>query len=211
MFIDIHTHHSKSSAYPAIQNLTFAEAEKLFSSDEEGLFSVGFHPWQADEFSDELLQKLKKWAEDKRFVMVGECGLDKNGKTSLETQIQVFEKQIILSEKIQKPMIIHCVGYFNELFALKKQVNPSQKWIIHGFRGKPELATQALKAGFELSFGEHFNPESIGLTPIDKLFVETDESNSSVAEIYRQIALIKKITPEELIAGELLLQKHFSK
>lgn len=211
MFIDIHTHHSGSSAYPAIRNLTFAEAEKLFPADEEGLFSVGFHPWQADEFSVEWLQKLKKRAKDKRFVMVGECGLDKNSKASLETQISVFEKQITLSEEIQKPLIIHCVGYFNELFALKKQINPRQKWIIHGFRGKPELAKQALKAGFELSFGEHFNPESIGLTPIDKLFIETDESDSSIAEIYRQIALIKKTTPEELKAGELLLQKHFSK
>jgi len=211
MFIDIHTHQSGDSAHPSILNLTFAEAESIFSSDEKGLFSVGFHPWQVDEFSVEWLQKLKKWAKDKRCVMVGECGLDKNSKASLETQISVFEKQITLSEEIQKPLIIHCVGCFNELFALKKQINPRQKWIIHGFRGKPELAKQALKAGFELSFGEHFNPESISLTPIDRLFIETDESHLSVVEIYRQIALIKKITPEELIAGELLLQKQFSK
>ena len=120
-------------------------------------------------------------------------------------QIQVLEKQIELSEKVKKPLIIHCVGCFNELFDLKKHWNPSQIWIIHGFRGKPELAGQALKVGCYLSFGEHFNTQSVRITPIDKLFVETDESKMSIEELYHQIAVVKGCSIEELSAGDLVM------
>jgi len=206
MFVDIHTHSVLPTNNPAIRNLTFPMARKIFASDEKGFFSAGFHPWYADSFSIELMEELTTWTSDKRFIAVGECGLDKNSKIPFEIQVSVFEQQIILSEKAQKPMIIHCVGCFNELFALKKKINPHQLWIIHGFRGKPQLAGQALNAGCELSFGEHFNPESVRLTPTDRLFIETDESIMPISEIYLSISEIKKCTVEALNAGENLLK-----
>jgi len=181
-------------------------AGKVFASDEKGLFSAGFHPWYADSFSMELMEELTVWTSDKRFIAIGECGLDKNSKTPFEIQVSVFERQITLSEKAQKPMIIHCVGCFNELLALKKKMNPKQMWIIHGFRGKPQLAGQALNAGCALSFGEHFNSESVRLTPTDRLFIETDESTMLVSEIYQSISKIKDCTVEALNAGENLLK-----
>jgi TatD DNase family protein len=46
------------------------------------------------------------------------------------------------------------------------------------------LAKQALKAGCYLSFGEHFNPESVRITPPEKKLFETDESELSIEEIY---------------------------
>jgi TatD DNase family protein len=209
MIVDIHTHtHSSGdNNHPAICNLTFAEAGKIFASDEEGLFSVGFHPWYADEFSTELLNKLSAWTSDPRFIAIGECGLDKNSLVPFEMQIRVFEIQVALSEKNAKPLIIHCVGSFNELFELKKKLNPHQLWIIHGFRGKPELAKQVLNSGCALSFGEHFNPESVSLTPIDRLFIETDESTLSISDIYNSISFIKNCHPYKLNAGENLLKQ----
>ena len=206
MFVDIHTHSVLPTCDPGIRNLTFPMARKIFASDEKGMFSAGFHPWYADSFSPELMEELTTWTSDKRFIAIGECGLDKNSKTPFEIQVSVFEQQIILSEKAQKPMIIHCVGCFNELFALKKKINPHQLWIIHGFRGKPQLAGQALNAGCALSFGEHFNPESVRLTPTDRLFIETDESNIPVSDIYQTISQIKNCTVEALNAGENLIK-----
>jgi TatD DNase family protein len=210
MFVDIHTHHQLSHDFHTIRNLTFPEAEILFSSNEKGLFSVGFHPWYADEFSKKTMSDLEKWTSDSRLVMLGECGLDKNSNVSIEKQLAVFNFQIDLSEKVEKPLIIHCVGFYNELFELKKKLNPQQMWIIHDFRGKPELSKQALKAGCALSFGEHFNSQSVLLTPIDKLFVETDESLLPISEVYNQIALAKNVCPESLRAGELFLSKYES-
>jgi TatD DNase family protein len=207
MFVDIHTHSSVNTDNLAIRNLSFMEADNLFTSNEKGLFSVGFHPWHADEFSSELMDKLTRWTTDSRFVALGECGLDKFSKVPLDIQLHVLEQQIILSEKAFKPLIIHCVGGFNELLDLKKKLHPRQPWIIHGFRGKPGLAEQVLKAGCSISFGEHFNAESVRLTPTDRLFVETDESKLPISGIYRSIALIRHCNPEELNAGENLLKQ----
>lgn len=207
MFIDIHTHNTSKPGFPAIQNLSILEAEKVFSSQDEGFFSIGFHPWHADEFSNESFKMMTNWANDKRLIVIGECGLDKNSTASFEKQLFVFEQQIALSEKVNKPLIIHCVGYFNELFEIKKRWNPIQLWIIHGFRGKPELAKQALKTRCALSFGEHYNTESVKETPIDKLFVETDESSISIDKIYNQLAIIKSCNIEDLDASYRLL--HF--
>lgn len=211
MFVDIHTHNFSESKYPAIRNLNFSEADELFSSTEKGLFSVGFHPWFDNEYSTESLAKLKKWGNDNRMAAIGECGLDKNSKVLLEKQVLIFEKQILLSESVKKPLIIHCVGCFNELFELKKRIKPLQLWIIHGFRGRPELTNQALRVGCYLSYGEHFNIEGVRITPIDKLLIETDESLFSIEEIYRQIAEIKNIKPDLLGGGEHIYQNILSK
>ena len=211
MFADIHTHNPVQSDYSCIRNLTFVEAGDIFSSTEEGLFSVGIHPWDSETFLDETLILLKKWAEDSRLVAIGECGLDKNTLAAIDKQAFVFKKQIELSEQVQKPLIIHCVGCFNQLFEIKKEMNPQQLWIIHGFRGKPELAKQALKMGCALSFGEHYNAQSVVVTPLDKLFVEADESKMSIEEIYASIARVKNCSPEILSAGKILIQQLMTK
>lgn len=70
--------------------------------------------------------------------------------------------------------------------------------VVHGFRGKPQLAKQLLNAGFAISYGEHFNPESVAVTPLDKLCIETDESEMPIEEIYKKIATIKDCRTHEL-------------
>lgn len=207
MFVDMHTHNSQTSTFPTVRNITVLEAESFFSSTGKGYCSLGFHPWFTDTYSEDLFQKLEMYAVDKRCVAIGECGLDKNCNVPFDMQLFVFEKQISLSEKLQKPLIIHCVGYFNELFELKKALQPKQLWIIHGFRRKQELALQALNIGFALSFGERYNEKSVRVTPFDKLFVETDESTHSIERIYQQIAKSKACLPQELDAGMKLLSQ----
>jgi len=184
MLFDLHTHKKPVSGNSAIYNIPLADVENFLASDVQAQFSAGVHPCFIDDLADEWLEKMKIWLNDARFTAIGECGLDKNSLTPLEKQIEIFKKQIALSEKWKKPLIIHCVGCFNELFELKKQLNPQQKWIVHGFRGKPQLAEQALKAGCYLSFGEHFNPASVRITPTERLFIETDESDLRIEEIF---------------------------
>lgn len=205
-FVDIHTHKSlgiKDEIW--VRNLSVNEAKAILAENLDDFFSVGIHPWNAENIDESEFQQLEILAKNENVKLIGECGLDKNREISFAKQLSVFEKQIQLSEMIRKPLIIHCVGYFNEIIALRKQKNPEQQWIIHGFRGKPQLAEQLLKAGFSLSFGERFNPESVKVCPIDQLFIETDESEKSVSEIYAEIAQIKNCTVEELQAGSDLL------
>ena len=207
MIVDIHTHNHQSIV-PAIRNLTFIEASALLHSEEKGFFSIGIHPWHIDTSSEYKLLQITKWANDKRIIAIGECGLDKHIEIPINIQMDIFKKHILLSEQTKKPMIIHCVGCFNELFEIKKGMNPKQLWIIHGFRGKPELAKQALRAGCSLSFGEHFNSKSVKLTPIEKLYIETDESLLPIETIYTNIALTKGCSVISLTAGASLFRDY---
>jgi len=207
MIVDIHTHNHQSIV-TAIRNLTFIEANKLLLSEEKGLFSIGTHPWHIDTSSEDKLLQISKWANDKRIIAIGECGMDKHSEASIDIQLDIFKKHVLLSEQIKKPLIIHCVGYFNELFEIKKGINPKQLWIIHGFRGKPELAKQALRAGCSLSFGENFNSEAVKLTPLENLYIETDESLLAIETIYANIALTKGCSIASLTAGTSLLHQY---
>lgn len=207
MPVDIHTHIIKNIGNQSVYNIPLQDADSFFLTGTTGLFSVGVHPWYINEqYSNETLKKLNTRLSNEQIIFVGECGLDNKIDTPLQIQAGIFEKQIQLSEEKQKPVIIHCVGHYNELLNLKKQWKPTQKWIIHGFRGKPQLAEQILKAGCDLSFGEHFNADSIKITPISNLYIETDESKLPVKEIYCRIAAIKGCSVKDLNAGELLLR-----
>lgn len=188
---DIHTHHVH--AVPgSVRNLSLSEAEQVLQTDADGLFSVGIHPWDAHKPVNWAL--LERLAVDPRVFAIGECGLDKGAQAPLPLQTDVFLRQIDLARRLDKPVIVHCVRCFNELMALKRQFpdspaagNPKGNlgfcFVVHGFRGKPQLAEQLLKQGFYLSFGEKFNAESLQKTPIGRRFRETDESDMTIDEI----------------------------
>lgn len=205
-FADIHRH--LIPVLPdeiAVRNLNPEDTEGELASPAVGFFSVGVHPCYLENLQEDWFEKLSVLGADPRIVMIGECGFDRNSDSSTELQTEIFEKHLLLSENLSKPMIIHCVGRFNELIALRKIHQPTQKWIIHGFRGKPSLAEQLLCAGCDISFGARWNAESVKRVPAERLYVETDESAKPVAEIYNEIAAIKGCKPADLTAGSLLL------
>lgn len=85
-------------------------------------------------------------------------------KASLEEQERIFIAQIAFAEKFTKPVTLHIVRCFDRLLRIKKQLNPTTQWTVHGFRGKPALAEQLLQAGLNLSFGTHYNSQSYEIT-----------------------------------------------
>jgi TatD DNase family protein len=160
--------------------------------------TVGIHPqyiYNIEEQEKELTEAVKR----KEIVAIGEAGLDKSLRLSIETQKKLFITQARLAESTGKPLIIHCVRAWNEIIDLHKLLRPSVAWIAHGFRGKPELATQLLKHDFYLSFGLKFNPDTLAVTPYNRLFAETDASGASIKEAYSLIASAMQ-TDEMLIA-----------
>ncbi len=112
----------------------------------------------------------------------------------MATQLDVLSEHIKLSEQLELPLILHVVKAFNEIIQLRQRINPSQKWIIHGFRSKPELARQLLDNGFDLSLGEHFNAATAAIIPADRLHFETDESSLPISEIAHRILAARQGT-----------------
>jgi len=206
MYIDIHSHNIFPDNPLTVCSVNVAQARQILTPGFNGFLSVGVHPWDVHETDSAIFDEMVVVAKDKRVLAIGECGLDKNSKATIKEQDYYFERQICISELLEKPLIIHCVAAFNEVIAYKKRLQPKQAWIIHGFRGKPQLAEQLLGQGFVLSFGEKYNPDSVAVTPIDKLCVETDESMLPVEQIYHHIALIKNCRPQELNAACRLLR-----
>ena len=195
-FFNIHTH---VSVHPESEILSLAPEE--LSTDNRSFYaSVGIHPWTLTEENADIQWKaLCESIKDKRIVAIGECGLDKLKGPSMELQTAVFKQEAALAEDSSLPLIIHCVKAFNELIQLKKEISPRQSWIIHGFRGKLPLALDCIRHGFYLSIGSHFQENTLKTIPLDRLFIETDESEESIGSIYQRVAETKGISQQELL------------
>lgn len=196
MYIDIHTHHSTHDN--GVTGIVNCDATAIGSSPA----SVGIHPWNITDGWKEDFNYIKTVAGKAEVAAIGECGIDKvKSPASIEVQREVLKAHIELAEKVKKPLIIHCIRGTEEIISLHKESSPKQAWIIHGFRGKPQLATQLLREGFFLSYGERFNCDSLAATPIDRLFIESDTNDKSIKEIYTAIAGVKETAIESLAAA----------
>jgi len=135
-------------------------------------------------------------------LAVGETGLDRLRGPELREQMTVFQHHIDLSEKYQLPMMIHCVRCWNELKSIRRIVKPKQEWVFHG-ASKASLIEDIMKEGMTISIGaDIITNEALQVklksVPIDKILVETDDSNSAIELIYTKIAEIFGISIESL-------------
>ena len=175
--------------------------EKTVSSYLQAPFiSVSLHPWY---LTEENIQSQIDWLvqtiqSDSRVVALGEAGLDKVCDTPSSLQIQAFRKAIELSETYHLPLVIHSVKATEELFALHKKYHPAQAWIIHGFRGKKELATDLIRHGFYL-FRKKIPGKSIVHRPADRLLLESDEADTDFPSFYRQVASLRGTSFDSLV------------
>ena len=192
-FIDIHTHFAKTD----VNLIQIVNLDLNQSSPDHGYYSYGIHPWALDnaDFQEEkALQTLEEKLKLPQVLALGEAGLDKMHKVSFERQIELFERQIDLSEALQKPMILHDVKSHNEIIALRKKHKAVQPWILHGFNGTEQDIQQLTSQGLYLSVGEALlHPErkickSLRNIPLDRLFLETDMADNGIETIYQAAA-----------------------
>ncbi|WP_157821871.1 TatD family hydrolase [Tenacibaculum sp. Bg11-29] len=198
-FIDIHTHNNTNSdsvlsiinSYPTSINFSLP-------------FSIGIHPWYIkEETINEEVLFIKEKLLLKECYAIGECGLDKLSDVDYAIQLAVFRKHIKLSEAHKKPLIVHCVKSFQDILRLKKELRPIRKWIIHGFHKNEQIASDLIKNGCFLSFGKSLITstklqEVFFKTPLNKIFLETDDSLIDIATIYQKASILKNITINEL-------------
>ena len=197
MLKDIHTHRFTDSAPEEV--LLSCPVLKKEIPAEAVYLSAEIHPWHltAENLSCQI-ERMENMLSDSRVLALGEVGLDKLTECPYPIQIKAFEEIVSISEAYGKPLIIHCVKSVDELIAIRKKMRPALPWIMHGFRGKPQQADSLLRYGFYLSFGEHYNSQVMKEISIERLFLETDESNVPIDELYNRAAAIRHISAEEL-------------
>lgn len=189
--LDIHTHNTCTDSTDSIL------CSSVFIPERN--ISIGIHPWNITEEWKSFFTEIREHAQKENVIIIGECGIDRlKSPATLTLQKEIFKAHALLAEEVKKPLIIHCVKGYDDILSVRKEIAPTQAWIIHGFRGKPQQAEQLTKAGVYLSYGEKFNDDSLRATPLEMLFVETDESTTGVEDIYSLIAKKKGVEMREL-------------
>ncbi|MBF7091366.1 TatD family hydrolase [Flavobacterium sp. ALJ2] len=199
-FINFHTH--KSADRQDVLDIVNQYPNEFDESI--AFYSIGIHPWYiVKERIEADLEIINQKLIAKNCLALGECGLDKRTEVPFELQAAVFERQLLLAQKHQKPVVVHCVAAFQEVIALKKKLNITVPMIIHGFAKNEQVAKQLLDNGFYLSFGKYLikNPHLeivFKSIPNNRFFLETDIIDETIEIVYALAAKYKNITVDEL-------------
>jgi TatD DNase family protein len=143
--------------------------------------SVGVHPHDASRVEDRHYDLLEDLARNPRVLAIGETGLDYYYDNSpRDIQREVFRRQLVLSQKLRLPVIIHTRNADEDTENLLRE-NPPAGGLIHCFTSGENLAHFALGIGLAISFsGIVTFPKSQALAqiarqvPADRFLVETD-------------------------------------
>lgn len=194
-------HHHKINNKNGILNLNLDEIPP-----NETPFSIAIHPYFIKENWHSDFEKVKELAKNPNCIAIGECGLDAMINIPQSLQEEVFKQHISLSNELKKPLIIHCVRRFQEVIKLCKPAQTPK--IIHGFNKKIELAEDLLKHGFYLSFGKNVL-QNVSLQsviqkiPLERLFLETDDKDFDISELYIKVSELKN-TDVKSLEGQIL-------
>ena len=166
---------------------TTHDAIALANSYDNIWATVGLHPHDAKDWTDELESEFRQLASSDRVVAIGEIGLDFFRNLSPhEAQYGAFEVQLALADDLKLPVVIHSRDAHEESFTILKLWADKQRrtrpiGVIHCFSGDANLAQRYHKLGFLISFaGPITYPKNQALReaaktlPIEAIVVETD-------------------------------------
>ena len=205
--IDIHTH-KQENTHLAIINASLNQN----NLDDNCWYAIGIHPCETSNAQlDKLMIELNLKGNKKNVLAIGECGLDRLCNTSLDIQRERFAVQINLANQLSKPLIIHCVRAHDEVLMMLKKQHNQVPVVFHGFNNNIHIAEKCLTAGYYLSFGQSiFHARSAAVfkqMPLDKIFLETDDSDLKIQDVYIKAAEILGVSASYLSEQ---IQKNFS-
>lgn len=212
-------------------DLTASQASVALAQKHPEIYaSVGIHPHEA-EHGEKDLPELEKLITQNKIVAVGEIGLDYYKDLSpRDKQKTLFEKQIELSMKYQKPLIIHCREANQDTYEILSHYKPT-KAVFHCFAGNKDFAKKVFDLGYLISFtGNITFPKSfkaqevIQYASLNRIMVETDcpfmapvphrgttNEPSYVKYVAEKIAELKQITFTEVSETTTKNAKEFFK
>lgn len=178
--------------------------------------AIGIHPESADSYTDEDLKYIEEHINDEKVVAIGEIGLDYYWtKDNKEKQKELFEYQLKLAERVNKPVIVHSREATQDTIDILKKYNV--RGVIHSFSGSYETACIYIKMGFLLGINGVITFKNCNLNDVvakldlGNIILETDSpyltpvpyrgkrnDSSHVFDIAKYICDLKGCTLEEL-------------
>lgn len=112
--------------------------------------AIGFHPSEVENVPNNYIEYLEENID--KIVAIGEIGLDYYWvKDNKDRQIELFENQLKLAEKYNKPVIVHSRDAIMDTYNILSKYKV--KGVIHAFSGSIEMANMFIKLGFKLGIG----------------------------------------------------------
>lgn len=183
---------------------------------------MGLHPCSVNAMYQDELQVVKHWLSKRKFIGIGEIGIDLYwDKTFLVQQLDAFRTQIQLAKEYNLPYVIHSRNSFNEVMEIVSEFkNDAIKAIFHCFSGNVQQAEEVIASGnFKLGIGGVVTFKNSGLDKVVEaidlkhLVLETDapylapmpyrgkrNEPDHLLLIAKKIAEIKNISVEEVAA-----------
>lgn len=143
--------------------------------------AVGWHPEEAEGWTDESLGEIRALAGDDRVVAIGEIGLDYYwDKTYTDLQKRMFRAQIELALELDLPVIVHDREAHGDCLEIVRDY-PALRGVFHCFSGSVEMARELVKRGWYLGFDGPVTYKNavkaldvIRAVPMDRILLETD-------------------------------------
>lgn len=193
--VDFHTHRlDATSALISVDPHRFDPQPGL-------CYSVGFHPWHGvEQLTEDDYALLEQCARHPQVLAIGETGMDRLRGPALDVQQQAFVRHLRLAQALGKPVVAHCVRTAQDLLTARHREGLDDvTLVIHGMRGNEHVARILLDAGCYLSYGIRYNLAALQATPIDCLFIETDDSPVNIEDVAAAVSLSLGITADTLI------------
>lgn len=157
------------------------EVLELSSKYECVYLTIGYHPSEVNDISEEDLNLLEEQIKNnKKVVGVGEIGLDYHyGKDDIEIQKRLFRKQMNLASKLNLPVVIHSRDATEDTINILKEY-PDVVGDIHCFSGSLETAKIYISMGYMLGIGGVVTFKNSNLYKVieviglDNIILETD-------------------------------------
>jgi len=148
------------------------------------LCTAGVHPHDAKEWNEQSPEELTRLIEQPSVRAVGECGLDFNRNYSArDEQIDVFQQQLDIASKVQKPVFLHQRDAMDTFLSLLKEYRDQlNSVVVHCFTDDKRALYQLLDLDCHIGITGWICDErrgqelqsSVKDIPADRLMLETD-------------------------------------
>lgn len=182
---------------------------------------IGLHPTSVNEnYHSELDVVLRELKSDKKYVAIGEVGMDLYwDKTYEKEQAAVLSKQLEWALDFNLPVVIHCRNAFDSICeVLRKFSGSSLRGIFHSFAGTAAEAMYLMEhfdflLGINgiVTFKKSTIPDVLKVIPLEKIVLETDSpylapvpcrgrrnESANVKYVLLKVAEFYGKTPEEV-------------
>lgn len=241
-FIDTHAHIYDASILPEIENIlnnahlngvekilmpgidSTCINDMLFLENKypsQCIAMMGLHPCYVKENYLTELKIVEAWLAKRKFIAIGEIGLDFYwDKTFAEQQFQAFKIQMQWALDYNIPIVIHTRNAMGETIeAVKPFAKKGLRGAFHCFSGSETAAKQIIEMGFYLGIGGVLTYKNAGVAeaikaiPMEYIILETDapylppvpyrgkrNEPAYMIEVAKQLAAIKQVPLHEIAA-----------